>query len=218
MTTVVCDIGGVISVVRDMEAELYHVRVPCESPITISSFTSYSGEKSYSFIFKSDLFLFKTLFKNLIKKSFFISIFGMTYNEGPLYINYLGESTFRDEQMLQVEFGSNRKEEIQNMITGETETGTNEKVLRHRAICEELNKIYEAKNHDYGDSFHKTWLEEGPAMARIRLTDKLERFKRLTKLSEVGGDGAAVTDESVVDTLMDLANYALMTVLELKGE
>lgn len=29
-----------------------------------------------------------------------------------------------------------------------------EKVLRHKAICDELNKLYEKKNHDYGDSFH----------------------------------------------------------------
>ena len=87
-----------------------------------------------------------------------------------------------------------------------------DKVAKHKALCEKLNKIYEKKNHDYGDSFHATFEEEGLAMARIRLTDKLNRFKQLSK----NGVGQEVMDESMVDTLMDLANYALMTVLEIE--
>ena len=54
-------------------------------------------------------------------------------------------------------------------------------VEMHKALCEELNRIYEKKNHDYGDSFHQTFLEEGMAMPRIRLSDKLSRFKAQTK-------------------------------------
>ena len=83
-------------------------------------------------------------------------------------------------------------------------------VEEHKRICEELNNLYERKNRDYGDSFHKTYLEEGMAMARIRLTDKLERFKKLTREG-----GQAVKDESVRDTLIDMANYAIMTVMEM---
>jgi hypothetical protein len=86
-------------------------------------------------------------------------------------------------------------------------------VQKHKSICNELNALYARKNADYGDSFHKTFLEEGMAMARIRLSDKLERFKRLTKSNE-----QHVQDESVRDTLIDLANYAIMTVMELDGE
>ena len=86
----------------------------------------------------------------------------------------------------------------------------NEKVLRHKEICDGLNELYARKNHDYGDSFHQTFTEEGMAMPRIRLGDKLARFKSLTK-SEV----QKVKDESIRDTLIDLANYAIMTVLEL---
>lgn len=68
----------------------------------------------------------------------------------------------------------------------------------------------EREAFDYGDSFHQTFTEEGMAMPRIRLGDKLARFKSLTK-SEV----QEVKDESIRDTLIDLANYAIMTVLEL---
>ena len=79
-------------------------------------------------------------------------------------------------------------------------------------MCESLNALYERKNHDYGDSFHETFVEEGMAMARIRLSDKLNRFKRLSRPNT----RQMVNDESVKDTLLDLANYALMTVLEME--
>lgn len=85
---------------------------------------------------------------------------------------------------------------------------------RHFELCKQLNAIYTKKNHDYGDSFHATYLEEGMAMARIRLSDKLNRFKSLTRNADV----AQVKDESIRDTLLDLANYAIMTVLELDEE
>lgn len=87
------------------------------------------------------------------------------------------------------------------------------KVEKHMELCKKLNDIYAKKNHDYGDSFHDTFVEEGMAMARIRLSDKLNRFKRLTR----EGVEQEVVDESIADTLMDLANYAIMTVLEMEG-
>lgn len=69
----------------------------------------------------------------------------------------------------------------------------------HREICEEINDLYDRKNHDYGDSFHQTFVEEGMAMARIRLGDKFNRFKTLSRARE-----QKVDDESIRDTLIDL--------------
>lgn len=80
----------------------------------------------------------------------------------------------------------------------------------HASVCEEIHELYVQKNRDYGDSFHQTFVEEGMAMPRIRLGDKFGRFKTLT-LTGV----QHVKDESIRDTLLDLANYALMTVVEL---
>lgn len=85
-------------------------------------------------------------------------------------------------------------------------------VQYHEKLCKELNDLYAKKNRDYGNSFHDTYLEEGLAMSRIRLSDKLARFKKLSHLCDYEG---AVEDESIRDTLIDLANYALMTVMEL---
>ena len=88
------------------------------------------------------------------------------------------------------------------------------KIEKHQKICNELNALYAKKNHDYGDSFHLTYLEEGMAMPRIRIGDKFNRFKTLSRKLE----SQKVRDESIRDTLLDLANYAIMTVLEMEGE
>ncbi len=97
-----------------------------------------------------------------------------------------------------------------------------DKVQAHKKICSYLNDLYERKNHDYGDSFHQTYIEEGMAMARIRLGDKFNRFKTLSRGYDIQkgivkkvGEEQKVPDESLRDTLLDLANYAIMTVLEL---
>ena len=89
-----------------------------------------------------------------------------------------------------------------------TETEYSNKVRHHASICEDLNEIYARKNHDYGDSFGKGYTEYGMVMAVIRLEDKLNRLKSLIKAESL------VKDESIEDTLMDLANYAIMTVIE----
>ena len=82
-------------------------------------------------------------------------------------------------------------------------------VKAHERICDELNQLYERKNHDYGGSFHLTYQKWGLPMAAIRLEDKLQRFETLIKAEK------KVKDESIRDTLIDLANYSIMTVMEL---
>lgn len=61
----------------------------------------------------------------------------------------------------------------------------------------------------YGDSFGKSFIEYGMTMPCIRLEDKLQRVKNLVR-----NGSAAVNDESIDDTLLDLANYAIMTLIE----
>ena len=86
------------------------------------------------------------------------------------------------------------------------------KIKKHKLICEKLNKLYEAKNADYGDSFGKSYKEYGLTMPCIRLEDKLNRLKSLNFSK------SAKVNENIEDTLMDLANYAIMTLIELEGE
>ena len=87
------------------------------------------------------------------------------------------------------------------------------KIEIHKNICDSLNDLYKKKNQDYGDSFGKSYKEYGLTMACIRLEDKLNRLKSLNK-----NGNTQVKDESIQDTLMDLANYAIMTLIELEEE
>lgn len=84
---------------------------------------------------------------------------------------------------------------------------------RYRKVSDEMFNLFVRKNKDYGDSFHITFQEEGFAMPRIRMTDKLERIKNISRKGET-----SVTDESLRDTLMDLGNYCIMTVMEMDRE
>ena len=85
-------------------------------------------------------------------------------------------------------------------------------VKRHEAVCRELTELYERKNRDYGNSFHESYAEWGLPMAAIRIGDKYRRLATLAKGAERN-----VADESVRDTLLDLANYAVMALMELRN-
>ena len=79
-------------------------------------------------------------------------------------------------------------------------------------ITEQMHDTYIKKNHDYGNSFDKSLDEDGLLVAKIRLGDKYNRFSQLLKKD------AEVADESIQDTLIDLANYAVMTLLWMKNK
>lgn len=83
-----------------------------------------------------------------------------------------------------------------------------EEAAQFKEVVKGMISTYIRKNHDYGNSFEVSMNEEGLAAARIRLGDKWLRFKQLSK-----GKEALVKDESIRDTLLDMANYAIMTVM-----
>jgi hypothetical protein len=89
----------------------------------------------------------------------------------------------------------------------------NEKIARHKEICQLLDDTYIKKNHDYGDSFGQSYQDWGITSAAIRIQDKFNRFKNYAKNNEY-----YVEDESVIDTLFDMANYCIMTIMELEPE
>lgn len=89
----------------------------------------------------------------------------------------------------------------------------NVKLCLHKDFCDTLNIIYRQKNHDYGDSFAKV-RSVVPNAILVRLMDKLERLKTLLGK----GEQAQVVDESIYDTLIDMANYCIMEVVERRLE
>ena len=84
---------------------------------------------------------------------------------------------------------------------------TNTNVKKFNEIVCKMADMYEKKNADYGDSFGQTCDEFGITAAIVRMIDKMNRIKQLSK------NNALVTDESIKDTLLDLANYAVMTLV-----
>ncbi len=83
----------------------------------------------------------------------------------------------------------------------------------HAGICDGIKDLYARKNADYGDSFAKA-RREVPNYTLGKLYDKFSRYMNLSRL----GEQNAQVDESLDDTLMDLANYAIMELTERKME
>lgn len=85
-----------------------------------------------------------------------------------------------------------------------------DKVIDFIDITKQMAKTYTIKNHDYGDSFSESLKKIGPAYATGRLLDKLNRIINLTKPDV----NQQVKDESIKDTLLDLACYSIMFYME----
>lgn len=79
-----------------------------------------------------------------------------------------------------------------------------------KEITNEMLSLYERKNKDYGNSFGKTYEKLGIISAVVRLQDKMNRIIELTTKGE-----QQVNDESLRDTIIDMANYSVMTLMEM---
>ena len=78
----------------------------------------------------------------------------------------------------------------------------------HGKICQELTETYKKKNADYGNSFENSLDKHGLIAGIVRMDDKMSRLISLNSKNK-----QLVLDESLRDTLMDLANYAIMSVM-----
>lgn len=88
-----------------------------------------------------------------------------------------------------------------------------DRIKMHEELCKKLNETYKNKNHDYGNSFGETFDKLGIISAVTRISDKYNRLVSLCMLPE---EERKVKDESISDTLLDMANYCIMTEIELK--
>ena len=89
------------------------------------------------------------------------------------------------------------------MIQIEDELCTDE-VVQFANEAKQCVELYSRKNHDYGNSFDKGIDNIGIAYGVGRIYDKMNRLITLTKKE------AQVKDESIDDTLRDLACYSMM--------
>lgn len=85
----------------------------------------------------------------------------------------------------------------------------------HYEICGYMNDTYARKNKDYGNSFSRTYEDLGIISCVTRISDK---YNRLVNLAQKPDSEREVAEETVVDTLLDMANYCIMTVMEIVKE
>lgn len=76
-------------------------------------------------------------------------------------------------------------------------------------ITGEMLELYKRKSHDYGDSTSDTYAKYGLVSYLVRMQDKINRLSALLK------SGAKV-EESVEDTLIDLANYSVLALMDVR--
>lgn len=73
--------------------------------------------------------------------------------------------------------------------------------------CDEIKELLITKNKMYGNSFFKTLNEYGNSLICVRIEDKLNRLKQII----LKGKKDERTDERLIDTITDLAGYAILS-------
>lgn len=80
------------------------------------------------------------------------------------------------------------------------------------ALTRQMRETFTKKRKDYGQTTSDTYDRFGPVSLLTRMYDKLGRIENLL----CNQQKTEVKDESIDDTLLDLANYALITILEIR--
>ena len=78
------------------------------------------------------------------------------------------------------------------------------RIVQYNKIRDEAFSIFKKKNSDYGDAF----ADYGAVGVIMRMGDKIRRMSNITAKSVT-----LVEDEGLRDTLMDLANYAVLGLM-----
>lgn len=89
-----------------------------------------------------------------------------------------------------------------------------ERDQRFKEILKEMSDLYRKKNADYGNSFSDAWKKFGPYVGLVYMDAKMNRIMQLLHHPEA----QQVHSEKIDDTLIDLANYAIMTTMELSRQ
>lgn len=83
-----------------------------------------------------------------------------------------------------------------------------DRIKKHEEICKRIHETYIQKNRAYGNSFDISCDQYGITAALVRMSDKWNRLNSLALNPDI-----PIGDESLKDTLLDLANYCIMTAM-----
>lgn len=85
------------------------------------------------------------------------------------------------------------------------------RMMVHKNMSDYLHETYLKKNADYGSAFEILWDEVGSLCGYTKIADK---FYRIRTLMSPGYEPKV--NESVIDSLLDLANYCLLSAVEIE--
>lgn len=131
----------------------------------------------------------------------------ITFEEQELLFEEAGTKSFESTvDWLKIGWESRRIKKMERQMVTDSD--------RHSDLLYKIHETYVAKNADYGDAFGVSLDKRGLIAAIVRMEDKIGR------LDSLKDKGPKVVDESLMDTALDLANYAIMTAmwLEKQGE
>ena len=77
---------------------------------------------------------------------------------------------------------------------------------RYSNILKRMDDTHTRKNNDYGDAAYQGYKKYGDYYFMVQLHNKFSRLESLT----IGNKTQQVKEESIDDTLLDMANYAVM--------
>lgn len=86
-----------------------------------------------------------------------------------------------------------------------------DKVITFGTIVREMTELYARKNHDYGNSFDEGCDKIGAGYSLGRMLDKMNRL-----IACMGKEEQMQVNESIEDTLKDMACYSVMTLSYLR--
>ena len=92
-------------------------------------------------------------------------------------------------------------------INEKIENGVSDRIEEFIEVVSDMIALYIKKNHDYGDSFAEAYKKFGKIYPLGRIHDKYGRLENLILKQE-----QYVNDESLTDTLEDLACYSVMFI------
>lgn len=123
-----------------------------------------------------------------------------THREAMLYAQQLREA--RENMYLN---GYCTPDDEREKYRDNSQEGLTKDEVTFKEITEQMLQTYIKKNRDYGGAFERGMERDGMISALTRMYDKLDRLHSLKDKDP------EVVEESVQDTLLDLANYAIMT-------
>lgn len=87
-----------------------------------------------------------------------------------------------------------------------------EEIKLFEGLTRQMDDTFNNKRRSYGQTTTETYEKFGPVSMLIRMHDKMGRLDNLLGK----GNKNLVPDEKVEDTLMDLAVYCIITIIEMQ--